>query len=309
MKSYYKTKLPFYILSLFMLTTLVSCGTMQVVSDDDGIYGSEPTQRRVVVENNQNRSENYFTKELQRLDKINGTDIVKDVNKYKRNDFNYRNDEDVVNDDRYGVASSPRYNTPRNYYYNNNVYFNDYNDYYWGRSNYYNNYAYPFWNRPWRYSYNYGMGWYGGYSYYSNPWYLGYSYYDPYYYYYYYYPYGNWYGYNRYRDYWGYNNYYRNIKRGTNINRGVRGSASSSRRGYHNRGNRKSYSRSSRGRSYRRSNNSYSRSNSNRSTKSYNYSGSSNRSYRRSSSYNNTTSRSSGVSTGVRRTSRDYSKR
>ena len=44
---YTKTKLPFYILSLFIMTTLVSCGTMQTVAgNDDGIYADDEQQEQ-----------------------------------------------------------------------------------------------------------------------------------------------------------------------------------------------------------------------------------------------------------------------
>lgn len=93
---YLKTKLPFFILSLTMITTLVSCGTAQTVtSNDDGIYSNEteqPQRRVVEVDSREYKkyNENYFTKEVQRLDEINGTDIITDIE-----DYNSYTDEDI----------------------------------------------------------------------------------------------------------------------------------------------------------------------------------------------------------------------
>ncbi len=84
---YTKTKLPFYILSFLMAATFISCGSAQTVTgSDDGIYADEieQPQRRVIVTDDRaydEYQENYFTKEVERLGALNGTDIFTDIEK------------------------------------------------------------------------------------------------------------------------------------------------------------------------------------------------------------------------------------
>ena len=237
---YYNTKLPFYILSLFMITTIVSCGTMQTVaSSDDGIYDDdndkqEQPQRKVVYANEREAkeyNENYFTKEVERLDALNGTDIFTDIENYKSDDADFNTEEDIIYED--DQASNINYNTNEPWGYNNNNgsdvvinintsprwgYYNtwDWDTYYgysyhrpWWRSRYYGNYwGYNSYWHPYNYGHYYNAGFYAGLGGFYN------SFYCP--------PY--------YRNNYYNNRYYRSY-RGANPYRGYR-TASTSRRGY-----------------------------------------------------------------------------
>ena len=81
---YFKSaKLPLTIFLLFIL--LSSCTVYQNVPDTDGIYSSEKNRTRVIVDNSKEYQEyenNYFSKELERIDRINGTDIFTDIETY-----------------------------------------------------------------------------------------------------------------------------------------------------------------------------------------------------------------------------------
>ncbi|MCH3885847.1 hypothetical protein [Tenacibaculum aquimarinum] len=230
---YANTKLPLYMLSFLMLTTLISCGTAQTVTNsEDGIYAdsnSETEGRRVILADQKEYREyndNYFTKELQRLDELNGSDIITDIDSYK----SYGNEDEDYEEEIYEDDSQSRitYNEPWGYdnadvvvnintYPRGNIfYYDSWNTNYWGHSSY--NWRWRFrnsWAPTWGYNswhpYHYGGYWNtgfygGGFAYYGNP------YYSPF----------------------RYGNYYRNTRRGANSYRGRYSVASNSRRGYTN---------------------------------------------------------------------------
>jgi len=131
--------LKLYSFSFLMLGLLVSCGTMQTTTNNDGIYDDEIAPQRRTVSSNNGYQENYFNNELKRLDNLNGTDIFTDIEDYNSGD--YLSDDNI--DD----------NSPNNYegWGNNNnsdVVVNVYDNYGW--NNYYG-------NRFWGYN-QMGMG-------------------------------------------------------------------------------------------------------------------------------------------------------
>ena len=80
MKSNYsKQSFSTYFLSLIVLVFASSCTIYQNVPDNDGIYSSEKKERRVIEVNSQEHKDyenDYFSKEIERLNNINGTDIL-----------------------------------------------------------------------------------------------------------------------------------------------------------------------------------------------------------------------------------------
>ena len=233
---YTPTKLPYYILSLFMVVTFASCGTMQTVtSNDDGIYADDEPQeqpkRRIVVANEKEYNEyqeNYFTKEVERLGLINGTDIFTDIENYASEDVEFDTEEEL--DEDYS-ESNGNYNNNEPWGYNDdnsdvviNIntsprwgFYNDWNYGYgrsWWRSRNYRWGYDPYWH-PYNYGHYYNNGFYVGIGGLYNPYYC-----PPYY--------RNNY-YNPYRGYYN-NRYYRNY-RGSNPYRNYR-TASTSRRDY-----------------------------------------------------------------------------
>lgn len=85
-RKYSKRTLATYLLSLSVLFFASSCVVYQnVPQEEDGIYGSEKRESRVIVANSDEHRDyenNYFTKELERIDRINGTDIFTDIENY-----------------------------------------------------------------------------------------------------------------------------------------------------------------------------------------------------------------------------------
>lgn len=161
---------------------LVSCGTYQNVSSEDGIYDDEilvKDKKQVVVVNEKEYKkyeENYFTKKLEALKSIDDNEIFLDVDSY--NSDNTYLDDEVIDE-----TLDYEANQPWGYEDNNavihinlisNPYWNSYNN--WGYyGNGYNNWQ----NRNWYYNdwgYNpYWHPYHGGYA-----WNLGF--YNPYYY-------------------------------------------------------------------------------------------------------------------------------
>ena len=218
------SKITYYILSLFMVITFVSCGTMQTFSDsNDGIYDdleqTEKSQRKIIVVNEQEYNdyeENYFTKEIERLDLLNGTNIFTDIENYSSEDTNFNEDEEIIDE----AENRINYNTNQPWGYNDNnsdVVINInasprsgfYNDLYW-----FNTYGY----RPWWRSRNFN-NWYP----YDDYYYYNSGFHNPYF------PYYGISYYNNYRPYRYYNNRYYRPRRGANYNRGYRKSAYSRR--------------------------------------------------------------------------------
>ena len=158
MKHFFNTKkLPLYVLSFLAASLIVSCGTVQTTANNnDGIYNdnTETPQRKVVNTNNANYDEyndNYFTQELRRLDYINGTDIITDIEDYKSG--NYENEYPLPEDqqpeqiENYGSWGNNG---------NSDVVININS----GWNNGWNN-GYYGWNNPYAYGGYYG-GFYGG---------------------------------------------------------------------------------------------------------------------------------------------------
>jgi hypothetical protein len=102
-RNYLSKKFSTYLLPLFALVLGTSCTVYQNVPDDDGIYTTERRERverepRVIVENSDEHREyenNYFTKELERIDQINGTDILTDIDTYSSINDTIPNETDV----------------------------------------------------------------------------------------------------------------------------------------------------------------------------------------------------------------------
>ena len=67
---------------LFVIVFASSCTIYQNVPGNDGIYSSDTTERNIIVANSDEHrdfEQNYFTKELERIDNINGTDILTEL--------------------------------------------------------------------------------------------------------------------------------------------------------------------------------------------------------------------------------------
>lgn len=203
-----------YILSFCTITIFFSCGMTQTFTDvDDGIYADDTELKHSTTTHNDS-SDSSFSKELKRLEQLNNTDIITDIEKYK----------DSTNIKKETPKTRIQYNKPR--YSNSDVIVNVntypsygfYNDWYWDfYHGYGRNYYHPYYGYSWRnnpYYYNSGFYGYGYNSYYYNPYYMDYWYHTP----------------HRYYN----SNYYRNVTRGKNPNRGS--STVSSRRGHSSRG-------------------------------------------------------------------------
>lgn len=87
-RNYTTRRLTTALLSLFVLVLTSSCTIYQNVPyEDDGIYSSERADRgsRVYIQDTEDFEEydkNYFTKELERIDRIDGRDILTDIDTY-----------------------------------------------------------------------------------------------------------------------------------------------------------------------------------------------------------------------------------
>mgnify|MGYP006081675141 CR=1 FL=1 len=169
--------------SIFFIVFTSSCTIYQNVPDDDGIYSSE---RRVIVTNSQeyiDYENNYFTKELERIDNINGTDILTDVETYSSVNDTIQNSLNSINN--YNPNSAWGNEDNDNVVININLNNNDYG---WGTdwnlyNPFYSNYGYfnSWYGRSWR------LGWrnrwnnyfWGGYGFFNNP-YNNFGPYNPY---------------------------------------------------------------------------------------------------------------------------------
>lgn len=174
------TKLALYTL---LASFLVSCGTYKSAYDD-GIYASKEkeTETKVVVVGSKEykeHEENYFTSEVERLDRVNGTDILTDIDSYTS-----LQDEDdlfVENDTLDYTQNAGSWDSGSNatVIVINNRGFYDYGDFWW-------NSRWSRWNRWNRWGWNtYGFG--GFYDIYRHPFYTGFyggfygGFYDPFY--------------------------------------------------------------------------------------------------------------------------------
>ena len=240
MKLNYLHKLSHYpLLFLLVLVLISSCTVYQNVPDTDGIYSPEKNRTKIIVDSSKEYQENenkYFTKELERIDLINDTDILTNIETYSSIEDTTNNASESTNP--YNVNSvwgnSDSEQIVINLNLNNVGYgFNNY----WNFYDPYNTYGYlnPWNRRAWRF------GWRGrfgdpsflpGYGYFQLPYFnpffngiYGYGYFNS----------RNYYGYgflaNRYRNYnYGRRNYsyttlnsrnYSNSRRISNSNRRV----------------------------------------------------------------------------------------
>ncbi|MGY8939718.1 MAG: hypothetical protein ACKVK4_07025, partial [Flavobacteriales bacterium] len=135
----------FAIVNLF----LVSCGTYQSVYTEDGIYGSDAgaqENKKIILVSDkayENYDNEYFTKELERLDYENENAIFTDVDAYNSQDAAYQ--EDALN---YNTNSSWGSNNANDVV----VHVNLRNDPYWNDFGF-NNFG---WNN-WGYGNRWGM--------------------------------------------------------------------------------------------------------------------------------------------------------
>ena len=156
-RNYFYRRWSMSLLFLITLTLGTSCTIYQNVPDDDGIYTTENTRREpvVVVEDSDEHREyekNYFTKELEKIDRINGTDIITDIETYSS--YN-----DTIPDKSMDSINEP---TGRAWGYNDgdnvviNINLNNNWDYGWGWGGFYD----PFFNSyPWFAGPRWGWGW------------------------------------------------------------------------------------------------------------------------------------------------------
>ena len=240
MKLNYLHKLSQYpLLFLLVLVLISSCTVYQNVPDTDGIYSPEKNRTKIIVDGSREYQENenkYFTKELERIDLINDTDILTNIETYSSIEDTTNNATESTNP--YNVNSVWGYSDSEQIVINlnlNNVGYGFNN--YWNFYDPYNTYGYlnPWNRRAWRF------GWRGrfgdpsflpGYGYFQLPYFnpffngiYGYGYFNS----------RNYYGYgflaNRYRNYnYGRRNYsyttlnsrnYSNSRRISNSNRRV----------------------------------------------------------------------------------------
>lgn len=175
-----------------MIAFTASCTIYQDVPDNDGIYSSETRGNKVILVNNKDYQEyenDYFTQELERIDLINGTDILTDIETYNSINSNDTLSTITSNSEGYNPNSSWGYNDSEDVVVNINL-INDgflWNNYW----NYYDPYLSFGYLNPW-YSRSLRFGWrnrwgypyyWGGYGYFMNPFYNGFGpFYNPYYY-------------------------------------------------------------------------------------------------------------------------------
>ena len=205
-----------HLLFLFVLILTTSCTVYQNVPDTDGIYSQETNRTRIIVDNSKEYQENenkYFTRELERIDGINGSDILTDIETYSSNEGKVNTSFEDTNsyntNSAWGNSDSEQVVINLNL---NNVGYGFNN--YWNFYDPYNTYGYlnPWNRRAWRFGWRGSFGdpsFLPGYGYFQLPYFnpffnsfYGYGYFNS----------RNYYGYgylgNRYRNYnYGRRNY------------------------------------------------------------------------------------------------------
>lgn len=172
-----KSKLTFYSLMSIMVVVLVSCVTGQSLAGyDDGIYADEQeNKKRIIIIQDSERShdaqnENYFSKEFERLEVLNGTDIITDIENYQSDELN---DNQIIEDTSsfsYNDQNSPwGYDTANDIIININTFpnyrlgwnFNTYwGDPFWDGPLGWNRWSWNWGYNPWWHPYqNFGWGW------------------------------------------------------------------------------------------------------------------------------------------------------
>ncbi|MFY0603882.1 MAG: hypothetical protein JXQ93_08020 [Flavobacteriaceae bacterium] len=157
------------ILFAISLTVLTSCATYQSTTED-GIYASKKKKTRVIVADSDEYDayeENYFTSQVARLDRINGTDIFTDIDSYSS-----LNDEDdlIIENDTLDYNPNSSWGEGSNttvVVVNNGI--GNYSDFWWDWR--WNNWRWNRWNR-WGYAGFYGRNWGWGFN--------NFGFYDPY---------------------------------------------------------------------------------------------------------------------------------
>lgn len=168
-RNYFFNKLQLTFSLAVISTLLISCGTYQSVhsSDDDGIYSDDaPKERKVVVVNereHKEHEENYFTKEVDRLGALNGSDILTDIESYKSDE--YEEEEEIIEEERPKTRITYSSNEPWGYSSDADVvihinsfspaFYDPFWDPYWDYR----------WDRPWRYRWGFRFGVWGAYTY------------------------------------------------------------------------------------------------------------------------------------------------
>ncbi len=166
-----KTGFSLYFISLLVITSIVSCGTTQRASgNDDGIYADdlEMPQRKIIAIDKKEYDgydENYFTKELERLDNLNNIDIITDIENYKSEDYDFEGTLDNNNRELETQISTNKepwgYNSSSDVVVNVNT-FGGYSRFGWGI---YDPFWDPYWERPWSFGWGNRWGRYNSYWY------------------------------------------------------------------------------------------------------------------------------------------------
>lgn len=158
-----------FLVYTLLASVLVSCGTYKSAYDD-GIYASNEQKPEVIVAGSKEHKEyeeNYFTSEVDRLDRINGTDILTDIDSYS----SLQDEDDLIIESdtlEYTGNSGGSWDSGGNttvIYINDGPYFGDvlWNRWRWNRWR---------WNR-WRWN-RFSLGGF------EDPYYIGYGrYYNP----------------------------------------------------------------------------------------------------------------------------------
>ena len=173
---------------------LFSCGTYQSVANDDGIYDDErpvKEERKVIIANQKEYkqyNDNYFTKELERLESLDTNDVFTDVDAYRSDSLDIDDErfDDRINNEPWGYNDNN--DVVVNINLNTSPYWNDFGYWGWGFNNW-NVWGDPFWGNRWRNRFwgfnnwhpyhNLAWGWGNGFYNPWSPWNYGYN--RPYY--------------------------------------------------------------------------------------------------------------------------------
>lgn len=162
--------------SIFAIVLISSCTVYQNIPDTDGIYSSGADKTKIIIASSQehkNYENNYFTKELERIDQINGTDIFTDIETYSSSNETILNSRDSINN--YDAGNAWGYSDNNAVVVDINLTNNDFGwNNYWNFYDPYFSYGYfdpwygSFWRPRWRNRWINPRFW-GGFGYYSYP--------------------------------------------------------------------------------------------------------------------------------------------
>ena len=159
-RNYFKRRLSTYLLSFMISIWSSSCTIYQNVPDNDGIYSTEGIKKesRIIVQDSDEHrgyEKNYFTRELEKIDRINGTDIITDIETYSSyNDTIPNQSSESINEptgkawgynDSNDVVVTINFNNNWNYRWGG-----------WGWGGFYDPFFSPY---PWFSSPRWGWGW------------------------------------------------------------------------------------------------------------------------------------------------------